>query len=83
MTQADDRLLEFLSEEGPHSPSKIESDDRVRYGSEYIGRRLRNHLEPHGLVSNVGNGVYSITEVGKQYLAGELDVTKLEQENGA
>jgi hypothetical protein len=82
MTRADDRLLEFLSDEGPHSPTRIAEDERVGFGSEYIGRRLRNYLEPHGLVKNLGNGVYSITEAGEQYLAGELDAGDLERDDG-
>ncbi|WP_226006708.1 MarR family transcriptional regulator [Natrinema salinisoli] len=77
MVRADDRILEFLSEEGPHPPSKMENDERIKFGAEYIGRRCRDYLGPHGLVKNLGNGVYAITEDGASYLDGELDVSKI------
>lgn len=77
MTRADDRILEFLREEGPHPPSKMANDDRLRFSAEYIGRRCRDYLVPHGLVRNLGNGVYAITETGEQYLEGELDAKTL------
>ena len=77
MTRADDRILEFLSEEGPHPPSKMASDGRVRFGAEYIGRRCREYLVPYGLARNLGNGVYMITDKGEEYLAGEIDAANL------
>jgi len=79
MVRADDRILEFLSDEGPHSPTKISEDERVRFGSEYIGRRLRENLEPHGLVKNLGNGVYNITDNGEKYLSGEIDMSEVSE----
>ena len=77
MTIADERVLEFLAEEGPHSPSRIAEDERVHFTAEYVGRRCRK-LAEYGLTRNIGNGVYQITEDGKQYLAGELDASELE-----
>ena len=35
-------------------------------------------LADYGLVINLGNGIYSITEEGEEYLAGELDAANLE-----
>lgn len=78
MTIADDRILEFLSVEGPHSPSKIAEDERIRFSTEYVGRRCRK-LADYGLTRNIGNGVYAVTDEGEQYLASELDVSKREQ----
>ncbi|PGF17613.1 winged helix-turn-helix domain-containing protein [Natrinema sp. CBA1119] len=77
MVRADDRILEFLEEEGPHPPSKMETDERIKFGAEYLGRRCREYLCPHGLVKNLGNGVYAITEDGVSYLDGELDVSQI------
>jgi predicted transcriptional regulator len=76
MTIADERILEFLEEEGPHLPSKMEEDDRLYFSDQYIGRRCRT-LAEYGLVQNLGNGVYSITEEGRQYLSGDLDVKRI------
>ena len=77
MTIADERLLEFLSEEGPRQPKQIAQDERMRFSDQYIGQRCRT-LVPYGLVQNLGNGLYTITEAGQQYLDGELDATELE-----
>jgi len=35
-------------------------------------------LENYGLTQNIGNGVYTITEVGERYLKGNLDARELE-----
>ncbi len=77
MTGADGRILELLAEEGPHPPSRMAGDDRLRFGAEYVGRRCREYLVPYGLVRNLGNGVYQITDDGRAYLAGELDAAEL------
>lgn len=77
MILLDERILEFLDELGPHAPSKIAEDSRILYKSQHVGNRCRLLAEA-GLVRNVGNGVYDITERGKQYLAGELDLSEFE-----
>lgn len=78
MTRSDDRILEFLTEVGLHPPSKMAADDRVRFRAEYIGWRCREYLVPYGLVRNLGNGVYQITDDGERYLVGDLDANGLE-----
>ncbi|ELY83904.1 hypothetical protein [Natrinema sp. J7-1] len=35
-------------------------------------------LEEYGLTQNIGNGVYTITEIGERYLRSELDARELE-----
>jgi putative NIF3 family GTP cyclohydrolase 1 type 2 len=47
-------------------------------GGQYVGQRCRT-LAPYGLIQNLGNGVYPITEKGEQYLDEELDVRELEK----
>ena len=79
MTIADERILEFLSEEGPRQPKQISQDERITFSDQYIGQRCRT-LAPYGLVQNLGNGLYTITQAGQQYLEGELDATKLRTE---
>ena len=79
MTIADERILEFLSEEGPRQPKQIATDDRITFSDQYIGQRCRR-LVPYGLVQNLGNGLYAITNPGKQYLAGELDARDLSED---
>ena len=79
MVLVDDRILEFLSEEGPHAPSKIAEDERLPWGRQHIGNRCRE-LEQYGLVRNIGNGVYTTTNEGEQYLKEEFDVSKLDRD---
>jgi DNA-binding transcriptional ArsR family regulator len=67
----DDRILEALATSGlVLSPSVIAFNiDKAR--SE-VNRRL-SVLVDHGLVERVKRGYYKITEIGEQYLAGDLD----------
>ena len=77
MVLADDRILEFLSENGPRSPSKMHGSGDIRYSRGYINSRCQK-LANFGLVLNIGNGVYQITKEGEQYLDGDLDAIELE-----
>lgn len=79
MTIADERILEFLCEEGPRQPKQIANDERMMFSDQYIGQRCRM-LAPYGLIRNLGNGLYAITEAGQQYLDGTLDAAELESE---
>lgn len=76
MVLVDDRILEFLSENGPRSPSKINESEAIRYSRGYINSRCQK-LADYGLVLNLGNGVYQITERGEKYLKGDVDTNEL------
>lgn len=76
MTGADDRILEFLEEEGPSTPKKMHDDGRVRFSRTYINTRCKE-LSDYKLIRNLGNGVYQITDLGRRYLTGELDTADL------
>jgi repressor of nif and glnA expression len=83
MAYADERILEFLSEEGNHQPAQIasrlgETGKDIDFHPKYIGRRCRL-LAEYGLIENLGNGVYSITEFGEEYLSGRLDAATLQK----
>jgi len=77
MVLADDRILEYLSENESGTPKKMEDSGLVRFSSQYIGQRSKK-LVDYGLVRHLGNGVYVITEKGEEYLEGKLDVRELE-----
>lgn len=79
MVLLDDRILEFIREEGARPPSKIAEDSRIRYSEQHIGNRCRKLAEQE-LLQNIGNGVYEITEKGEEYLDGTLDLTEIEDE---
>lgn len=75
MPSTDDAILESLRDNGNQQPVHIASQiDRHR---KYVGERLRK-LAEYGLVENLGQGLYKITEVGQRYLEGELDARELE-----
>lgn len=76
MNLVDDRILELIHEEGPKSQAMVVDDDRVDWNIQYVGRRIRTLAEA-GLLIEVGNGVYQITEDGEEYLEGELDARDL------
>ena len=80
MTIWDDRLLELLSEEGPAAPTPLAEDDHIHINPSSVSRRLRR-LKEFGLVQALGNGVYSISPEGEQYLKGELDASEIESES--
>lgn len=78
MVGADDRILEYLSENGPATPSKMAKDDRMRFSRGHINQRCIK-LADNGFLINLGNGVYQITERAEKYLNEELDAETLEE----
>ena len=72
----DERILEALDSSGMIlSPAVIARNiDRSR---EEVTRRLSD-LVKYGLASRVERGYYEITDLGEQYLEGDLDADDLE-----
>jgi len=75
MVLLDDRIMEFIDEEGPSLPSNIADDDRIPYGAQHIGNRCRK-LADAGFLENLGNGVYVLTQQGINYLSGEFSASE-------
>ncbi|MCU4750888.1 phage repressor protein [Halobacteria archaeon AArc-curdl1] len=78
MTILDDRILEFLSEQGPRQPSQITdglAELGMEYNSKYVGRRCQE-LADDALLENLGNGIYTTTSKGEEYLDGELNLSR-------
>ena len=81
MTAADDRILEFLLNEGNESiiatPAVVEMN--LDYQRTHINNRL-GKLRGAGLVEyyDKNRGAYRITDRGRAYLAGEIDGEELE-----
>ena len=75
MVLADDRILEYIREEGSGSPKEMEDSGYVRFSRQYISRRCKKMVK-HGLLNHLGNGVYVITERGEEYLDGEIDTSE-------
>lgn len=76
MTQADERVLEFLHEKDiVASPSVVSAN--IDYTHEYISRRCRK-LTDAGLLQRVDASNYRVTDLGERFLAGDLDAEELE-----
>jgi predicted transcriptional regulator len=75
MVLADDRILEYIRENEAARPKMMADSGSVRYSSSYISQRCQK-LAKHGLLNNLGDGVYVITERGKRYLDGEIDTSE-------
>jgi predicted transcriptional regulator len=75
MVLADDRILEYIREKDAAGSTEMAESDYVRYSQSYISRRSKELVE-HGLLREVGNGAYLITERGKRYLDGEIDTSE-------
>jgi len=75
---ADDRILEFLDLEGPHTPKRIADSGIVKFSRQHVNMRL-GVLNETGFVEKdvIGRGVYQITEQGEEYLRGEFDAQDL------
>ena len=71
MTQADERILEFLYDKDIiASPSVIGAN--IEYTGEYISRRCRK-LAKANLIQRVDASNYRLTELGERFLSGDAD----------
>lgn len=78
MTQADERIMEFLFEKDiVASPSVIAAN--IDYTADYISRRCQRLAEAN-LIQRVDPSNDRITERGELYLSGDLDAAELESE---
>ncbi|NEU59194.1 winged helix-turn-helix domain-containing protein [Halorussus sp. MSC15.2] len=83
MTNADDYILEFLLNEGNKeivaTPSVIA--ENIDFNSGYVRQRISKLLDA-GLIEyhSEPQGMYQITQKGRDYLAGDLDAEELEKD---
>ena len=85
MTIWDDRILEIIREEDSGSATELVNTKYIRVSRPHVSRRLKK-LAEHGMLNHLGNGVYVITDIGEEYLDGEVDADELQdtsEENGA
>jgi hypothetical protein len=72
MVLLDDRILEYLDEHEAGSPSEIMRGTTTDNSRQHFARRCRKLLE-EGLLREISNATYVLTEDGKAYLEGRLD----------
>jgi Mn-dependent DtxR family transcriptional regulator len=75
----DDRILEYINEKDTQSASvgELTDSNAIHVSNAQVSRRCKK-LAENGLLVDLGNGVYAITDEGKAYLREEYDA-----ENGA
>lgn len=72
MTIWDDRILEIIRSEDAGRVGSIAERDGIRISQSSVSRRCKK-LAENGLLTPLGNGVYTITEEGEAYLDEEYD----------
>ena len=75
MTSADNRILEFLDDKDIVATPQVIAAN-IDYTRQYVNKRIRI-LAQNELVEKNDEPLYQITERGRQYLEGELDVDDL------
>ncbi|WP_420182396.1 MarR family transcriptional regulator [Haloarcula sp. KBTZ06] len=75
MVLLDDRILEHLEGTETTTAKELSEQDFIVRSRQQVSNRL-NKLAEHGLVKDLGNGVYRITERGEKYLVGEIDTSE-------
>nr|WP_254280668.1 winged helix-turn-helix domain-containing protein [Halomicroarcula marina] len=79
MNQTDDRILALLDESGLMlSPAVIAVN--LDYTRNWVSKRLALLLDA-GLVQKSQSSYYEITDLGEQYLSGEIDASVLEDKS--
>lgn len=72
MNLIDDRILEYLDENEAASPIEMKKGGPIKYDRAYIGRRCKK-LVDKGLIREISDATYMITDDGIAYLEGRLD----------
>ena len=76
MNQTDDRILELLDESDLILTPAVMARN-LDYTRNWVSRRV-GKLESAGLVEPIDSGYYRISDLGRAYLAGDLDADELE-----
>lgn len=75
MVLLDDRILEFLDENEAGSPSEIKRGTTTDNSRQHFARRCRK-LTEEGLLREISNATYVLTDDGRAYLDGRLDTQR-------
>jgi predicted transcriptional regulator len=77
MNPVDDQIMEILKESGAGTPNSLAQE--MGKNNDYLGRRCRE-LASYGLLDRPSRGLYILTDLGEEYLEGELDANELDAE---
>ncbi|MDG5820957.1 hypothetical protein [Natronococcus sp. A-GB7] len=78
MDPVDEELLRLLRDEELFMPDQLAEELEPR--APHVAYRCRE-LAKYGLATKHAMGMYDISDLGKQYLAGEVDPNELEPED--
>jgi len=79
MTAADDRILESLESSNLVLSPRVLAYN-IDYTRNYVSKRL-SKLVDAGLIEKVDDGLYQITDFGRDYLNGELDAEDIDMDD--
>ncbi|AAG20151.1 hypothetical protein [Halobacterium salinarum] len=77
MFPIDYHILEFYEDHDIQASPKIVAAN-IDYDRQYTGRRLKALAEA-GLFKREGDGIYSLSDLGRGFLSGEVDPNELEE----
>jgi restriction endonuclease Mrr len=75
MNPVDDQIMEILKDWGAGTPQSLA--DELGKNNNYIGVRCRK-LTKSGLLERPSRGLYTLTDLGEEYLEGDLDANTLD-----
>lgn len=73
MQPADNRILEYLETHPAAGPKTIEECDEIDLARSTVSNRLRV-LHNGRLVNRIQRGTYTLSDKGRQYLVGAIDL---------
>lgn len=85
MTMTDLVILEFFDEHDLELAPKPLYRNLVRHGHDVGYSTIRGRLPElanKGVLEKDSNGYYQLTELGQEYLSGEIDTSELEELDG-
>lgn len=77
MNPVDDQIMEILKESGAGTPNSLAQE--LEKNNDYLGRRCRE-LTAYGLLERPSRGLYVLSDIGEEYLEGELDASELKRD---
>jgi len=80
MSPADYEILLFFEEHDITVSPKVLGEN-IGYDRQYVSKRCRE-LTESGVLEQRGTGLYGLSDVGKKFLAGEIDASDLEKNDG-
>lgn len=76
LSTIDYHILEFFGDYDIQVPPKVLGEN-IGYNAEYVGRRLRT-LRDVGLLDQNDNQYYELSDLGREFLAGDLSREEVE-----